>query len=1028
MDRSKSGRLSFVRVARAFLPVLAATPAFAQAVGDWRAVDSVQVPPSRTGFALAEMPSGDLLLFGGNESDPNATEWRWDGIDWTPYTAANVPRRDNTAMAKFGTRGLIVYGGTDGGTFLTDTWRSLDGLSWFQIVSGAQPGILTNVSLAHDPASDRVVMIGQNPQGQLRTWFYDLSTSWSPGPVVSALDARVATDTVRGEALLIESSFSNVVVSRLEGNSWATLSQTQQGLPLGEVAFDERRSRTVVMESFDSRDTVEWDGLNLSMTPPPSGQFVSPIATAMSYHASRGEVVFVADYGNGIETFRHAVDAAPASQPFGSACGNMPNLSLASGSSPQPGASHRIETDFLGSGLMLSALGVSHTSYAGQPLPLPVPIGSAGCSLLVEAAAVASLGSASQASQLVSIPNASILLGERYNAQFFVFDSSGVAGASNGLEIQIGRPLPEFQLVESFVSSSNRDARVSGDSWQLGVAMPSQLGGDGRMGSFFPELGVEVETGVFEIDTDSTTIPAAVTMTGTAYQVTDGRFYFTDFVVPAGVTVRFVGSAPAQVFVRGRVDVFGKVSVDAERMPGEIQNLGTSGGKYLSTFDARGTFSVIPGQPGGQGGAGGGTGGKGGDEGLDQGPIIINGVNVTNGQPGQDVRVSAGHAYAGAAVDNGGRGSELQPVTGLWAFPPPTIGTIYCAYFSAGGSGGGYSGAGAIPDTPTPQVSTQTIVFGNLAVGGNGFSVLPYPASPPPGYSSLEHFSVGGSGGGGGGSHGYGLLAVGAAPERWMAGHGGSGGGGVLALRAGGDLTVAGEVSSRGGDGALITGTLPNGGSAAGRIGTSSPGGGGSGGSILMQSGARANVPGFVNARGGQGARCGDLVTPGRRLDAKGGNGAPGYYRLESVQVPSFTGAGVPVATNANFGPLLDTDARSGSRSKWMLPASNGLPSYVRYELVVTIDGVPTLYSDDPTVSPLRADDPNGAVLLRFQGAKVDALTGSAIPGSEGPWRTAVAGGSDSLNADRAQTLRFDMVQNKAVGVIEVRDLRVIWR
>ena len=82
MTRSMSVPAPRVCVLVAAASAVLAIPTMAQAVGDWRAVPAVTTPSSRTGFALAEMPNGDLLLFGGDEANPAATEWRWDGINW----------------------------------------------------------------------------------------------------------------------------------------------------------------------------------------------------------------------------------------------------------------------------------------------------------------------------------------------------------------------------------------------------------------------------------------------------------------------------------------------------------------------------------------------------------------------------------------------------------------------------------------------------------------------------------------------------------------------------------------------------------------------------------------------------------------------------------------------------------------------------------------------------------------------------------------------------------------------------------
>ena len=142
----------------------------------------------------------------------------------------------------------------------------------------------------------------------------------------------------------------------------------------------------------------------------------------------------------------------------------------------------------------------------------------------------------------------------------------------------------------------------------------------------------------------------------------------------------------------------------------------------------------------------------------------------------------------------------------------------------------------------------------------------------------------------------------------------------------------------------------------------------------------------------------------------------------------TVTGTTVPLYNPATQGgPLADQDARTGSRSAWLLPAAVGLPYYLRYELLVDIGGSTVLFSDDPAVSPLAANQPNGPVLLRLQGAQIDA-SGGVVASTVGPWRTRAIPGAGSVNGDRAQALRFDLVLDKSQGVTAVRELRVIWR
>lgn len=150
--------------------------------------------------------------------------------------------------------------------------------------------------------------------------------------------------------------------------------------------------------------------------------------------------------------------------------------------------------------------------------------------------------------------------------------------------------------------------------------------------------------------------------------------------------------------------------------------------------------------------------------------------------------------------------------------------------------------------------------------------------------------------------------------------------------------------------------------------------------------------------------------------------------RIESIGNVNVTGPTVPPAWYNYTGLLTDTDDRTGSRSTWMTPASSELPRYLRYELLADRNGTTVLYSDDAAISNVAASDPGGAIYLRFQGARVDASTGAVLPATAGPWRVSVGDGPNTLNSDRAEALRFDLVLDKSQGPIQVRELRVVWR
>ncbi len=1022
---------------RAACVLFVALPVFAQ----WQAVPTLGTPPPRGGFGLAPWPGGGLLLFGGDTANPAATELLFDGVQWTPLTTP-VPRRESPMLARNDADGsLLVYGGTTTtGTLLSDTWRYANG-AWTQVATPTAP-MQKPIAMAFDPASASVLLVTQPlpPAATFATWRF-AAGNWTPVNTFSVLaGAPVAmfSDTVRGEAALVVGAVAGLSVQRLVGTTWTAVAQ-QPGSPTATWgAFDPERGRGVVVRTrLTGWEPYEYDGLSLTAHPAVSLPYVAPGFGALAYHAERREVVLVGATFTALATWRWRAEPQPLATAFAAPCSSPAyTLGLAAGDSPEPGSSHRLRVGgSSAAGLQLSVLGLSHTQNGGLPLPQTIPFGALGCSLRVEALAVTFLGIGLPAQQLVAVPASPTLLGARYDAQFVQWDANGISDASNGLEVQIGLPLPVRTLAESFASDLQRDPVASGDVWANGEAVPVAIGNDGRHGSFDPAQGTLTGPGVYTWSTDNQMIPASATISGQPALVTDGRFFFTDFVVPAGVTVKFVGSAPAQVFVRGRVDVQGIIDGDAADLPFYVPVSGPAAGQRVSPFNARNITTQTMGQAGGAGGPGGGRGGDGGRESTGTGPILVNGIFVTDGQPGQDVRVAAGHAYAGVTAGTGGRGSPMHPAAGtvVSAGPPFITGIAGLAFydeFSPGGGGGGFLLPGSTATAPTIAGGVTQPNASPIAQGGAAFPLLPFPSNPPNGYSSLVHYLGGGAGGGGGGCHPFGILVL--LVDDFMAGHAGSGGGGAMAVRAGGPVAIAGEMRARGGAGVLINGDTPAIASPDVELGVSSPGGGGSGGSVVVQSAQTIVVSGSIDTSGGPGSQTGSISTalaPTQiNVQAQAGAGSHGFYRLEAGVGVAFSGAGVPALAAANIGPLADQDDRTGSRSSWYLPPTAALPMWLRYEIVAQVGAQTVLFSDDPSVSTLAANDPNGAVFVRFQGARLDPLTGNVNPATIGPWRDTLQPGAGSLNSDRGSVLRFDLVQNKALGAVRVLEVRMLWR
>lgn len=623
-------------------------------------------------------------------------------------------------------------------------------------------------------------------------------------------------------------------------------------------------------------------------------------------------------------------------------------------------------------------------------------------------------------------------------------DLSGRGGIPATFEL-FTAPTPPLDIVveEEFVNPTMQDVDQSSGLWTNG-ARAGLVGDDGRHGSFSLGLAVlDPVTGFYEIDTGATPIPASNTFSGLPTTVTDGKYYFSDFVLPANTTLRFKGAFPPQIFVRGKVEILGKINLNAADLP--FWTLPALPDERLSDFGARSIPPALPlsttsfpdGQDGSLGGIGGGRGGKGGKECNGVGDVQVppgSGIFIHRGQPGQDVRVAAGHAYAAQAVGTGGRGSLLHPVAGTAAaantptFPfSATSGGTIRASFAPGGGGGGFSLAGSIAVVPPVAPPALPYSFGVIQSGGLPFN-LALPTPLPAGFSSLNHFVVGGSGGGGGGSHAFGTSTA-INNDVYVAGSGGSGGGGTMAIRAGGNVTIAASArfESRGGRGVLITGDDKATPARDTNYGVSSPGGGGSGGSVLIQAGGNLVMNGTVDTTGGEGSETGNvqlgLVVPNYNIVSQAGAGSPGFYRLEaggavtvgpSPSIPAY----VP---GLHSDVLLDRDEVTASLSKWRTSGQLFPPTWLRYELDVDLDGdtiVDITYTDSGAVGTQRANDPAGPVRIQFQGAVLDQAGTAPVPGEDdNEWRDGIGSGAGpGIGLDSPNGFRFFLRFNRSVA------------
>jgi len=605
-----------------------------------------------------------------------------------------------------------------------------------------------------------------------------------------------------------------------------------------------------------------------------------------------------------------------------------------------------------------------------------------------------------------------------------VVDMSGRAALPETFTFTtLAQGLTVGEVSEDFTTQEFFDRDTSGATWDGGQLVFAAIGGDGRHGKF--ELSIAGEptfvagVPVYELDCDNTVIPKENTITGAAMPVTDGRFYFTEFVVPAGVRVRFVGSSPPVISASGRIEIQGEVDVR---------------GGSLASLPAPGiSASLAPGQPGAAGGVFGGHGGKGGD----QCDGLGTGGGAFTGQDGDGVTMVAGHAYAASRPGTGGRGSTMYPASGLTSerffnTAPGVHGGTPCLNAVAGGGGGGAAlagEAGHVVSVNVPNPANGTVpwpqTFGPATPAATAVQLLPYPAvgSAMP---SSRHFLVGGAGGGGAASNTT-FTPQALTVPRWAPGGGGAGGGGAIGLRAGGSLRIGslGRVVATGGSTPDMLEIVM----AARAI----PGGGGGGGSVLLQSAGGVDLFGQFDVSGGVGGvadRSVGLLPNGAHIVTKGGDGAPGHVRLEadSASVVALQATVSPSTALTTTASLQEQDTFVACQSLYY---STGLalgPQYDRYEITAVVDGVLMVFSDDPEVSTMSAI--TGAPLrASFQAATVDLSTGEIS--DERPWRSFVRSTpmQPGIASAHLNAFRFRLVVDRTFAQeVIVQRVAVIYR
>jgi hypothetical protein len=603
---------------------------------------------------------------------------------------------------------------------------------------------------------------------------------------------------------------------------------------------------------------------------------------------------------------------------------------------------------------------------------------------------------------------------------------------------------------EDFANTANQDVSHSGAGptatpvWANGRLTRGQGGGRGRLGELIVTTGTTLT-----LDTDSTTFPLSLigahdlltneapgvdydpldVMDWPTITVTDGVFEFTSVLVESNATLRFTGSQPPRLLVRGNVNILGTIDIS-----------GSSPADWDSTSSL--------GQPGAAGGPAAGAGGIGGTRFDFTAPNTMLSVGGVDLPPGEEVvDGTAGQGVGGLDfVASGFGGLHWPTATPLdRSLAPPANNDLHISNVPPNGTcqsvqsgrpgGGGAYGTNGFGGTPMSSVAMSLDGFPNLAgpgEGGGGPSDNSALMIEPPGSPPLVRrlaFEAGnlrgGSGGGGGGASIYGTESDGfsgfcglgstSVVNFWRdhSGAGGGGGGGALQLVCGGaSFLSSGQIDAGGGNGGS---SLP---AVAGdteesqfRTKRAMPGGGGSGGAIRIQatnfptSALSISLPPRLDVAGGTGGSNTHM--------ARGGDGGAGLIRLEGLNTTPDPAAVAPLLLPTDVGivgpdaenilsvgswnlPRQRPESYSGAVSCWMrpsgsffqlvfLPDSPGAPVPAErfgWDMNVQYAGQTFSYRD-PMNSPFAGESieqhfgnqfdgpaPGSYVVVRFQGAR----------------------------------------------------------
>lgn len=254
-----------------------------------------------------------MVLFGGTDGSTFLGDtWIYNGTTWTQQSpASSPPARYAATMAYDAATGTVVLFGGYGasGDVLGDTW-TYNGTTWTQQTPASSPPVRRYATMAYDAATGTVVLFGgYGASGVLGdTWTYNGNTwtqqdpaSTPPARYQSAMAYNAATATIVLFGGYTSSGLPQADTWTYNGTTWTQQNPASSPAPRSgtTMAYDAATGTVVLFGGKNGNsaygDTSTYNGTTWTMQSPASSPAARSYST-MAYDAATSSVVLFGGY------------------------------------------------------------------------------------------------------------------------------------------------------------------------------------------------------------------------------------------------------------------------------------------------------------------------------------------------------------------------------------------------------------------------------------------------------------------------------------------------------------------------------------------------------------------------------------------------------------------------------------------------------------------------------------------------------------------------------------------------------------